>query len=272
MEDVDHTVLGYSLDYLTFALTFFLGCLTLARFPNANLVGQHGQVQFFMSIGYLAGALGHHAFPNRASSDNCANVYYYLCWAISYPAMSVSNLLWLKLDASRALFSSKQELAPLTTTALLIMVCHVVTNVMIVSGSMVCFLSVPHYSGVEDDCAVDHSTQPTCDKVVYIGELCYFIVWFVTFLYISVKHPPHSRIDSLLEWLQTVFLVGAPLQIILVYNILPYTSVWTKTGAELSELLGTAWTYKACVCANHVCIFLISGHMLRRESAGKKKK
>ena len=108
--------------------------------------------------------------------------------------------------------------------------------------------------------------------MVYFGELFYFLIWFLTFLYISVKHPPHSRIDTLLETLQTIFLVGAPLQILLVYNILPYTSLWTKTGAELSEVLGTAWTYKACVCANHVCIFLISGHMLRRESKGKKQK
>ncbi|GMH52227.1 hypothetical protein TL16_g01186 [Triparma laevis f. inornata] len=187
-----------------------------------------------MAVGYLAGALGHHAFPNRASSDNCANKYYYLCWAISYPTMSFSNLLWLKLDASRALFSSKQELAPMTATALLLMVCHVLANICIVSGSTFCFVTVPHYDGPEDDCAIDLSSAPTCDK--------------------------------------TIFLVGAPLQILLVYNILPYTSLWTKTGAELSEVLGTAWTYKACVCANHVCIFLISGHMLRRESKGKKQK
>ena len=55
-----------------------------------------------MALGYLMGALGHHLFPNRATSDGCANVYYYICWAISYPSMSASNLLWLKLDGSRA--------------------------------------------------------------------------------------------------------------------------------------------------------------------------
>ena len=187
-----------------------------------------------------------------------------MCWALSYPAMSCSNLLWLKLDGSRALFSKKQTLAPLTGTSLALMTSHVFVSLVIVVGSAWCFFTIPHFDGRSDDCPAIIGSAPVCDSVVFYGELAYFVTWFLTFAYITVKHPPHSRLSEFLEILQTIFLLGGPVQILIVYNILPFTPLWDGSGAELSEMLGTAVSYKVCVCANHVTVFLISSLMLTK--------
>ena len=140
----------------------------------------------------------------------------------------------------------------------------------IVTGSCWCFFTIPHFDGVIDDCP-DSGSAPMCDSAVYYGELAYFVVWFLTFAYITFKHPPHSRLSGVLEILQTCFLIGGPIQILVVYNVVPFTSLWEGTGAELSEALGTAWSYKACVCANHVTIFMISSLMLTKKDKDKAK-
>ena len=115
-----------------------------------------------------------------------------MCWALSYPAMSCSNLLWLKLDGSRALFSKKQTLAPLTGTSLALMTSHVFVSLVIVVGSAWCFFTIPHFDGRSDDCPAIIGSAPVCDSVVFYGELAYFVTWFLTFAYITVKHPPHT--------------------------------------------------------------------------------
>ena len=195
-------------------------------------LGQHASVQIWMSLGYLMGALGHHLFPNRATSDGCANVYYYVCWAISYPAMSISNLAWLKINMKKTLFFS-----PLNAVEGVLLFLHTGVSLIIINGSSLCFFTIPHFDGKEDTCG-PKSEAPTCDSLVFYGELAYFAIWFLTFVYVSTLR------RGALEVLQTLFLIGGPLQILVVYNILPLTPLWDGTGAELSEMIGTAWSYK----------------------------
>ena len=69
--------------------------------------------------------------------------------------------------------------------------------------------------------------------------------------------------------LHAAVLVFGPLQIVLVYNVLP--TLWPDSydGPELSEQVGTAVTYKASVCVNHLLIVWLSLQRLKRPQGAR---
>jgi hypothetical protein len=238
MEDVDHSVEGYVVDYLTCGLLFCLG---------SQLVHKHGWVpeawvQYFMSAAYLMGSLGHHLFANRAQTDQCANHYFYLVWSVSYPCMSLSNLVWYRVNVKNQ-----------SLMFAFVCLCHFACNALIVLGSVECVKTVKHFDGHIDPCPAD-GIGAQCDHIVYYGEAFYFAVWFATFVLISLT----SKSKNCFTTLQTLILVFGPLQILVVYNFLPNWVLTDVSGAQISEAVHAAVTYKTAVCVSHICIQVIA--------------
>ena len=257
-EDVDHTVSGYVVDYLTCALLFLTGCALRSR--HGGVAAPYAFVQFAMANAYLMGALGHHLFANRAQTDGCANVWYYVCWAISYPSMSASNLLWLRLSRSRR----HGALTVATNAVAAVAAAHALAIACIVFGGATCFFTVPHYPGVVDDCPPAAGTSPPCDAAVWWGEAIYFGAWFAASVLSSqeARQACASEAERRVNAAQTLLLIFGPLQILLVYDVLPF--VLPSGGATLSAKLGTAVTYKTAVCANQLVLAWLSHVRLLR--------
>lgn len=266
-EDVDHTVTGYLVDYATCLLLICAGAWLLRR-HGVVLAWKEAMVQFLMANGYLMGSLGHHLFANRAQTDACANVWYYLVWAISYPSMSASNLLWLQLARSdaRAARPGSSQAWPLATA--LTALSHAVADACIVFGGAWCFATVPHYPGVADDCPAGPGLSPACDASVWWGEAIYFAAWFAASALTAIcakgacAGSRGSAAERRLNIAQSLLLVFGPVQILLVYDLLP------GGGAELSARIGTAVTYKTAVCLNQLTILWLSDARLTATSGG----
>ena len=267
-EDVDHTVTGYMVDYFVCFVLLLTGFAILMRHGKKGLL--EAIVQFLMSNGYLMGSLGHHMFANRAQTDGCANVYYYVCWAISYPSMSGSNLLWLMLGFSENPNKRSKRGVQLRNSVFWIIVFHLFSDALIVAGGAWCFFSVPHYSGFLDDCEPGGpGTAPTCDGMVWWGEALYFAAWFASS--VAAANAAYDTKCAANEYwfniIQVVLLIFGPVQILFVYDLLP------NGGAELSAQLGTAVTYKLAVCANQLTIVLLSHlRLVKKESKNQKTK
>ena len=232
MEDVDHTVSGYLVDYAT-CLLFTCLAATLLRRQGWGLPAL---VQATMAVAYLMGSLGHHVFANRAITDQCANTWLYMAWAIAYPCGSVSNLAWL--------FYCKR--GKMTYIIWLLVACHVAANAFVVTGCVWCVATVTHYDGITDECPVD-GIGTRCDATVRVGEAMCFACWFVTIAYAA-----SLRKGNLANWISVLALIFGPVQILFVYTLLP------SGGAALSEALYTAVTYKTACCISQISIFYLS--------------
>eukprot|EP00520_Triparma_pacifica_P020140 CAMPEP_0118662140 /NCGR_PEP_ID=MMETSP0785-20121206/16660_1 /TAXON_ID=91992 /ORGANISM="Bolidomonas pacifica, Strain CCMP 1866" /LENGTH=142 /DNA_ID=CAMNT_0006555639 /DNA_START=335 /DNA_END=760 /DNA_ORIENTATION=- len=134
---------------------------------------------------------------------------------------------------------------------------HGVAAFLIVSGGSYCFLTVPHYDGVMDDCPASPDAQPTCDKFVWWGEAIYFAAWFLSSV-VTLHAVPYE--EQLYYCVGTFLLIFGPVQILVVYDLMP------SGGAALSERLFTAVTYKIAVCSNLLSIWLISTQRLAKLS------
>ena len=87
---VDSEPSGWVTDYALMASLFVFAASLRKRSAAPWAV----RTQAFMACGYLFGALGHHAFPYRASTDLCGLRSFYAVWLLAYASQCASCVSW----------------------------------------------------------------------------------------------------------------------------------------------------------------------------------
>ena len=237
-EGVDDDLLGVILNYLL-GLTLLLLSLYISSTPSPNptLV----RCELGMSLGYLLGGVVHGTFPNRASDDNCAAYWFYPLFSMSYTCMIYSCYVYLSLSPPSPMRWKLQ--AALCVSAFLVL-----------TGGMICQLTVDLYPGKLDDCPP--SSQAACDKVMMSGEGVFYVAW--TLVWWSVGK---SYKGSRTTWnsVSRYALVFGPMQILAVCIVPVAMSV--AGGGTVEEGMGrslevycgvrTGVTYILAVLASH---------------------
>ena len=104
---VDSEPSGWVTDYALMASLFVFAASLRKRGAAPWAV----RTQAFMACGYLFGALGHHAFPYRASTDLCGLRSFYAVWLLAYASQCASCVSWcLWCDTELAWHSTRATL------------------------------------------------------------------------------------------------------------------------------------------------------------------
>lgn len=246
---VDDDFVGVIMNYVCCVVLLCLG--SHIWYKHGWIRGKVGILtEYSMALGYLTGGLVHHLFAERASSNDCANRYFYPIFCISYEGMVLSMWAWLHI--------AKQT----RCTAIIrwfIIICAVAIGV----GAVWCQFTVHLYSS-NVDCG--KGSQPMCDVTMGLGEGLFYAIWGVVWFAVAADTHRlcHGAWEKAANWLAPFFLALGPWQILLVSGLPIIFGGGPKDSLNLYCELRTGTTYILAVLFCHIFTVIVSDRIFSR--------